>query len=425
MTETFRIYRYRWAVLGAFFLLTVVSQIQWLTHAPVARAASVFYAGQITEGSFINIDFIAMSYMLVFLIMCIPASFIIDTYGIRVGVGFGAAATALFGLTKGLFADSFTLVVISQIGLAMAQPFILNAVTAITVRWFPLRERAMAAGFGALAQYIGIMIAMGVTPLLVDTSPGSATYGEGMNSMLLTYGIITAAAGIISLIVIREKPASPPSPTEYHHTKFFDGFRYIFGRKDMVIMLLLFFIGLGLFNAVSSMVDSIAAYIGVDDSNGMIGVLMLAGGVLGAIILPLLSDRFQKRKLFLVICLSGLVPGVAGLTFAKGMAPTPAGAYIIALASSFILGFFIMSAGPIGFQYAAEVSYPAPESSSQGMLLIVGQISGLVFTYLMSVRENLYLPLVMDMFVLLSVVTFFLVLRLKESPMMNASVPAV
>ena len=28
-----------------------------------------------------------------------------------------------------------------------------------------------------------------------------------------------------------------------------------------------------------------------------------------------------------------------------------------------------MSAGPLGFQYAAEVSHPAPESTSQGMLL--------------------------------------------------------
>ncbi len=419
MSDTFRVYRYRWAVLAAFFLLTAVSQIQWLTHAPVARAAAVFYSGQITEGSFINIDFIAMSYMLIFLIMCIPASYVIDTYGIRKGLGIGAVAMIVFALVKGIFADSFMIVVVSQIGLAAAQPFILNAVTALTVRWFPLRERAMAAGIAALAQYIGIIIAMGLTPLIVDTSPDSATYGAGMDSMLLTYGLITAGAGIISLLIIREKPPTPPSESEYRHLKFFDGFRHIFGRKDMVILLILFFIGLGLFNAVSSMVDAIAGYIGVDDSNGMIGVLMLAGGVIGAVILPILSDTFRKRKLFLVICLSGMVPGVAGLTFARYLSSGPEGAYIVALVSSFILGFFIMSAGPIGFQYAAEVSYPAPESSSQGMLLFVGQISGLVFTYLMSRRGNVYLPLVMNIFVVLAFITFILVLLLKESPMMG------
>ena len=106
------------------------------------------------------------------------------------------------------------------------------------------------------------------------------------------------------------------------------------------------------------MVDSISASLGVDDSDGLIGVAMLGGGVIGAIILPMLSDKFRKRKLFLVLGLGGMLPGVAGLAFADLIAAGPDGAYVIALTASFILGFFVMSAGPIGFQYAAEVSYP-------------------------------------------------------------------
>lgn len=66
--------------------------------------------------------------------------------------------------------------------------------------------------------------------------------------------------------------------------------------------------------------------------------------------------------------------------------------YQVALASSIILGFFVMSAGPIGFQYAAEVSYPAPESTSQGILLWIGQLTGMFFVAGMSVGDNLYLP---------------------------------
>jgi len=185
----------------------------------------------------------------------------------------------------------------------------------------------------------------------------------------------------------------------------------------MVITLLLFFIGLGLFNTVSSMVDSIAGFIGVSDSDGLIGVLMLVGGVIGAVVLPILSDKLRKRKIFLVICIMGMLPGIAGLTFAGVITSGVGAAYIVALISSFILGFFVMSAGPIGFQYAAEVSYPAPESSSQGMLLFAGQITGLVFTAAMSVRDNMYLKTVMNIFVVLAVIAAVLVLFLKESPM--------
>jgi len=94
MEKSYKVYKYRWVVLAAYMLLAIVIQVQWLTHAPVARAAEVFYAGQFNPESLFNIDFIAMSYMLVFLIMCIPASYIIDTFGIKTGLGIGAFLTA-------------------------------------------------------------------------------------------------------------------------------------------------------------------------------------------------------------------------------------------------------------------------------------------------------------------------------------------
>ena len=43
------------------------------------------------------------------------------------------------------------------------------------------------------------------------------------------------------------------------------------------------------------------------------------------------------------------------------------------------MGFFLLAAGPIGFQYGAEVAYPAPEGTTTGLLLLVGQVSGIIF----------------------------------------------
>jgi len=37
--------------------------------------------------------------------------------------------------------------------------------------------------------------------------------------------------------------------------------------------------------------------------------------------------------------------------------------------------------GPIGFQYGAEITYPASEGTSNGMLLLMGQISGIAFIF--------------------------------------------
>ena len=50
----------------------------------------------------------------------------------------------------------------------------------------------MAAGLLALAQYIGIIVAMLVTPMLVGSDPSNlADYGTGFERMLWIYGIIS------------------------------------------------------------------------------------------------------------------------------------------------------------------------------------------------------------------------------------------
>ena len=413
--------RYRYVILVSFMLISVAIQIQWLTHAAVARPAELFYAGQFRAGSFLNIDFLAMVYMLAYLLISFPASYVIDTYGIRTGLAAGAILLAVFSLVKALFARSFAGVVLAQTGLALAQPFILNGVTAVTARWFPLYERGMAAGLLALAQYIGIIIAMLLTPLLVGSDPAQPGYGTGFEKMLWIYGIFSMAAALASLLLIRDREAGTSEHHEERYT-FRKGIGHILQNRDMRITMFLFLIGLGIFNAISSMTDSIAEQAGVEDSDGLIGGLMLIGGILGAVVIPTLSDRYRRRKPFLVLCLAGMVPAVAALAFAGHLALDPQAIYRISLAGSFVLGFFVMSAGPVGFQYAAEISYPAPESTSQGMLLWVGQLTGMIFVAGMSAGENRYLGMFMTLYVFLSLITLAAVCVLRESTFMEAPV---
>lgn len=409
---------YRWMILIVFMAVTTTIEIQWLSHAAVARPAEVFYAGQFNKDSLLNIDFLAMSYMLFFLIMSFPASYIIDTWGIKRALTIGAAVSGAAAIGKAIFADNFAGVIICQIILALAQPFILNAVTAVTVRWFPLSERALAAGLSVLAQYIGIIIAMIVTPMMIGTDPQLPGYGMGFQRMLWIYGIASSVSSIALILLIKEHPEDFNEESISRHS-FGDGIIHILKNRDSVITLLLFLIGLGIFNAISSMTDSISENAGISDSDGLVGGLMLLGGTIGAIILPALSDRFRKRKAFLVLCLGGMFPGVAGMAFAGDMNFSQDKIYIILLVSSFILGFFVMSAGPIGFQYAAEVSYPAPESASQGMLLWIGQLSGMIFVAGMSAESNAHITGWLHTFPILAAISFVLVLFLKESPAVN------
>jgi len=95
--------------------------------------------------------------------------------------------------------------------------------------------------------------------------------------------------------------------------------------------------------------------------------------------------------------------------------------YSYIILSAFMQGFFVMSAGPVGFQYAAEVSHPAPESTSQGSLLWVGQLSGMLFVAGMSIRNKQYLGNFMVLFILLAFLALAGVLLLRESKFMKIS----
>jgi cyanate permease len=146
-------------------------------------------------------------------------------------------------------------------------------------------------------------------------------------------------------------------------------------------LLAIFFVGLGLFNSVSTWVEDIVRPRGFTISQaGALGALMLAGGIVGAIVVPLASDKARRRKPFIVLALVGLLPGLFGITYATG-----AGLLFL---SGFVLGFFLLSAGPIAFQYAAEITYPAPEGTSNSLLILMGQVSGIAFIVAMDAMKD-------------------------------------
>ena len=100
------------------------------------------------------------------------------------------------------------------------------------------------------------------------------------------------------------------------------------------------------------------------------------------------------------------------------MGVTFATSYPLLLVSGFLFGFFLLSTGPIGFQYGAEITFPAPEGTSNSLLIVMGQISGIVFIYGMDAFKSGSGSMTVSLLILLglTVIGLFLSLFLKESP---------
>jgi len=401
--NSYKIYNYRWVVLFVFMAVVILNQLLWITFAPITSSAANYY-----QVSNLSIGLLSMSFMIVYILVSIPASWVIDTYGIRVAVGIGAALTGTFGLMRGLVAPSYSLVLIAQIGIAIGQPFILNALTKVAARWFPFKERATATGLGSLAIYFGIMAGLVLTPYLM--------LYIGMEGMLLAYGIAAIITAIAFFIFLRERPPTPPCPPGQEVSSLvFEGLKQALHRKDFILLIVIMFVGLGIFNSVTTWIEDIIRPRGFSITQaGIVGGLMILGGIVGALIIPLLSDRYRRRVPFMISALCGATLGLIGITFAPN--------YILLFVSALVLGFFLLSAGPIAFQYGAEVTHPAPEGTTNGLLLMAGQISGIIFIFGMdafrSSRTGSMTPSLIA-FIALLFLTLLISTKLKESAMIQ------
>jgi MFS family permease len=234
--------------------------------------------------------------------------------------------------------------------------------------------------------------------------------------MLYIYGVISSIATFVFIVFSRERPRTAPChPHEEERSLVLDGLKDTFRNKNFYWLLLIFFVGLGIFNCVTTWIEDVVRPRGFSaEQAGIVGGVMIMGGILGALIMPMLSDRYRKRKLFIMIALAGCIVGLIGVTFAT--------TYWLLLFSGCMLGFFLLSAGPIGFQYGAEITYPTSEGTSNGLLILAGQISGIAFIFAMDsfkdpVTHSMTKPLIV--LIVLAVLSLLLSTQLKESPFMT------
>ena len=364
----YRLYGYRWVVLAAFMTINLTIQMLWIGYAPVTGPAARFYG--VTD---LQIGLLAMLFMVAFIPLSIPVSWAIDTYGFRRAVSVGAVLMGLFGVIRGLAGANYTLVLWSTVGIAVAQPFLLNAWTKVPANWFSREERATAVGLVTLANLVGTALGMVLTPALVETM--------SIPGVQLLYGGLAAVSALLFVLLAREKPPTPPCPPGMEvRALMLDGLKHAFTVRAFWLYLIVWFIGMGVFNGITTWVEGIVRPRGFTPAEaGVVGALLLAGGVLGAVIVPPISDRQHKRRRYLFLGTALAIPGLVGLTFA--------GSYWLLLLSALGLGFFIVSTSPIGMQYAAEITQPTPEGTSNGIIQLFGQAS-VVLVYVMEAMKG-------------------------------------
>ncbi len=400
--QNFRVYRYRWVVLAAFMFINVVVQVLWIGYAPIASQAAAAY-GVKRE----SIDLLANLFMLIYIPMSFPAAWAIDRFGFGKAVGFGATLMAAFGLLRALFPCNYSVALIGSIGIAVGQPFLLNAFTKLAALWFPQKQRATITGVIFLAMFLGIGAGEALGPGLL-----AAFRFEGLQ---MIYGLAAVVAAALFLIFARSQPPTPPGPPEDEaRALVLDGLKSMLRQREVYFLSFALFIGSGIVNAVFTLIDGFGREKGLTIEQGVtLTVVLLAAGIVGSIVLPLFSDAIRQRKTIILLGIFGAVPATLCLALGKG--------FYFELASFVLLGFCITGVTPVAYQYGAEITHPTPEGTSNGIFALVVQASGLLIVLMDSLKgvfHNSYAPSLVGLAVMISGSGLLFILA-KESPEMK------
>ena len=259
---------YRWVVLGVFMLVAGLSQLLWLNYAPLLTMVQTKYG--VSEGL---AGGLLLVFPLVYVLLSVPAGQLTDRKGYKYSVGLGAVLMAVFSCLR-IYEGNFWVLLIAQTGIAVGQPFAVNGISKLVSDWFTPEQGAIATGLGTMGMFIGMAAGMAATPPMVESL--------GYVGAMIAFAVISVAICLAFLLLAKDNPGSPavtaetpPAPTMMSLLK----------NKQLILLFVVAFLGLGFFNGLTTWLEPILAPNGFDAIKaGAVGGILIVGGIIGAVV---------------------------------------------------------------------------------------------------------------------------------------------
>ncbi len=246
--------------LLGYILLVAFNNFLWINFVAISPDIANYY-----NTSLFLIGFLAMVFPLIFIFLSIPSGILIDSRGYRMSILIGSIFMGIFSIVR-ILGQNYLFLLVGQIGIAIAQPFIANSVTKFANAEFSDENVPLIIGLGSFAIFIGVAIGMILPPFLISSM--------GIRNMLIFITIFTILISIYSFIVFYPlKERVIPGKKEYH-------FLEVLRNKNILILSYLVFVGMGAFNGILTWIDSIFAHLNFTDiESGLVGLIFVIGGM--------------------------------------------------------------------------------------------------------------------------------------------------
>ncbi len=350
----------RWIVLGAFMGVAAVSQMLWLNFAPLQSlimqryGVSEFMAG-----------FLTFCFPLLYVFFSMPAGAMTDRRGYRFTIGWSSLLMT-FGAAIRIYDASFSALLIGQLAIAVAQPYVMNGITKLAADWFPEEEQAAATGLGTAGMFIGMAVGM--------ASSAPLTEAYGLQGAMIVFAAISLTATVIFLAFAQEN--RHPASVETAGMTAKEEFTHLIKDRALLPIFVLSFLALGFFNGLATWLEGILGEQGVQPTDaGLVGGAMIIGGIVGSLVIPALSDRFQRRKPFLIFC------GLAGGALAYPLCTSSNLVLLYTLGA--LLGILFLPGYALLLAMSEEIAGKERAGGAAGLLMLAGNGGGVVISLIM------------------------------------------
>ena len=344
----------RWLALMGYVGVALMTQVLWMNLAPLATLIQERY--QVDEQAVAGL---MIAFPVLYIALSIHAGRMIDRRGYRRAIGLGAILCVLSSLLR--IPDSgFVWLAVGQLGIAVAQPYVINGITKLVTDWFTQEETAAATGIGTAGILLGMALGLGVTPLLVDA--------WGMSAAMVSFSGMSLVLTLGFFVAVRGQPTRGlPQVPEVSATPSEGRLRDLFAYPGLRPLLLPWTFAYGAFNGLTSWLEPILHQRGLSAAEaGLAGAAMILGGIAGSFLIPPLGQRFGLRRGALFLAFGAAIVLIWPIC-------APRSSELLYIAAT-LFGVLFLPAYPIVLTLAEEAVGAPQAGVSTSLLMLLGNL---------------------------------------------------
>lgn len=376
-----KVYKRRFLGLLALVLLNIVVSWDWIALAAVAQTAAAYFSVSDTA-----INWLSTSFLFAFVFATPFTFYLLSRYGPKISIVTAATLLLLGNWIKygGAQSRNFPVVMLGQLLIGFAQPFVLAAPTTYSDMWFSPAGRTTATALASLSNPLGAAIGQLVSPFWVATPADIPSYH--------LYLAIIATLVCLPSFFIPRRPPTPPAPhSESVHnlnnpslSTVVHELRALLSSTEFWLVFIPFSVYVGFFNALSSLLSQILTPYGFsEDQAGIAGAVLIVVGLLSAAITSPLNDKYK----FYLGFVRTAVPAIALMYLIFYWAP-PNRSFPYILVVVGILGAASFSLVPLILEFLVEILYPIGPSVGSSLCWSGGQLLGGLFILIMDALKR-------------------------------------